>query len=176
VIVFIQEEAVQPGVPLEIVLISKTYVGAEQEVFYVHKASVLPSDIAEVIKYGLVAGWKPRIPGSETYKIDDGFLDLKEYRLRLPKWWRMLVKKKDGSVLAGSLVMWRPQEGWFTITDDERKNGGKPIRIDLSDVESAIEKDHREHDPGTFGLEDVDVLDRARKHGWKGTAQDESNF
>ena len=74
------------------------------------------------------------------------------------------IKLKDGRAFCGPLWTWRPTEGWFAVVDEEGVNGGNPIEIRLSEVESAVSLEHIVH-PGV--VEDVDLIARARKEGWK---------
>jgi hypothetical protein len=75
------------------------------------------------------------------------------------------ITLKDGRQFSGPLWTWRPTEGWFTVVDEEGVNGGNPIEIKLSEVESAVNLGQMVH-PGV--VEDVDLLAQARKDGWQG--------
>ena len=57
---------------------------------------------------------------------------------------------------------WRPKQGWFSLVGDVDDDG--PVIIYLKDVESAIEYGQRTR---IDKIEDVDLLERARKDGWK---------
>jgi len=71
------------------------------------------------------------------------------------------VRMKDGRTFCGSIWTFRPEEGWFSIPDDE----SAPDRIYLRDVASAVTRGDR----CRYGrIEDVDLLERARRQGWQG--------
>jgi hypothetical protein len=71
------------------------------------------------------------------------------------------VIMKDGRKFSGPLWDWRPVEGWFSIPSDENA----PEKIFLRDVASAVNHGLR---TGIGKIEDVDLLERARKNGWDG--------
>jgi hypothetical protein len=73
-----------------------------------------------------------------------------------------LVTMKDGRTFCGPVWTWRPQEGYFTLGGDD----DAPDRVMLRDVASAVVKDQR---VGIGRIEDVDLLERARREGWDGT-------
>lgn len=83
-----------------------------------------------------------------------------------------IVKLKDGREFCGDIWTWRPMEGWFTLTDDESVNGGKPIRIELKDVESAKSMGQRVNVHSPPEGEDRDELARARREGWRNEEED----
>lgn len=72
------------------------------------------------------------------------------------------VKMKDGRSYYGPIYMWRPKEGWFSIPSDDTPGSE---RIELSEVESAINYGIRTR---VDRIEDVDLLELARKEGWEG--------
>lgn len=71
----------------------------------------------------------------------------------------VIVKMKDGRDLSGPLYMWRPLDGYFSIVLD-----GEPGRIELADVASAVQLEQR---TSTTTVENVDLLERARRDGWR---------
>ena len=75
----------------------------------------------------------------------------------------VIVKMKDGNRFSGPLLRWRPREGWFSLF--ATVEGQEPPVIQLAEVESAIQKGQR---VGIQRIEDVDMLERARKDGWDG--------
>jgi hypothetical protein len=70
------------------------------------------------------------------------------------------VKMKDGTKYCAPIYMWRPQEGWFSLMDNDA-----PDQIRLADVESAIEEGQR---VTVNRIEDADLLAKARRDGWDG--------
>lgn len=71
----------------------------------------------------------------------------------------MTVTMKDGTVIRGPLWEWQPEEGWFQLVGDE----DMPDRIWLRDVQSAVNHGQR---TSVDKVENVDLLDRARREGW----------
>lgn len=67
-----------------------------------------------------------------------------------------LVTLKNGKRVEGPIWTWRPSEGWFELAGED----GGPIRFD--DVLSAEVEERTA--PGI--VENVDLLERARKDGW----------
>lgn len=74
------------------------------------------------------------------------------------------VKLKNGKVLSGSLWEWRPREGWFTLTTND---GLEEIR--LAEVAAAFQQGQR---VVVDRVQDVDLLQRARKDGWNEQGKD----
>lgn len=75
------------------------------------------------------------------------------------------VTLKNGKKYSAPIWEWNPREGFFTIIDNDFENDGKPIRVELADVESAVTPKKMVY---AFGpLIDEDQLERARKAGWK---------
>lgn len=70
------------------------------------------------------------------------------------------VIMKDGRKFCGPIWEFRPQAGYFTIVDN-----AAPDIIKFSECKSIIT--HVRTHPNV--VEDIDVLERARKEGWDGT-------
>lgn len=69
------------------------------------------------------------------------------------------VTMKDGRVFEGPIWVFRPVDGWLTLSCDDA-----PDIIYLRDIESAI----TEHERISVSLTNVrvDELEQARKYGW----------
>jgi hypothetical protein len=68
------------------------------------------------------------------------------------------VIMKDGRTFYGHLWNWQPQEGWFSLVNDE-----SPDRIYLRDCNLAVDRQQRVQ----IDLQiDVDLFERARREGW----------
>lgn len=78
------------------------------------------------------------------------------------------ARLKDGRVLDGAIWDWRPNEGWFSLTDDDNLNDGSPIRIELADCAAVVTRDARVDVHSSPDGELRDELARARRDGWKG--------
>lgn len=72
------------------------------------------------------------------------------------------VKMKDERTYCGPIWVWRPQEGWFSVVDND---AGGAVRIELAECESAVTGGQRVR---SGVVEDRDELARARKMGWDG--------
>ena len=70
------------------------------------------------------------------------------------------VRLKDGRTYCGPIWAWCPSEGWFSLTDAEENL----VKIQLADVAEASKIERL--DVGGRE-EEVDLLERARKDGWK---------
>jgi hypothetical protein len=73
------------------------------------------------------------------------------------------VTLKDGQVLVGPIWEWRPRDGWFSLAGFE----DGPVEIQLANVAEA----HEEERVGPGRVERVDLLERAKKDGWKDVHQ-----
>lgn len=77
------------------------------------------------------------------------------------------VKMRDGRTYSAPIWEWRPEEGYFTIIDNEYENGGSPIRIEISEVVEATTLglwSAADYASGTLKVRDE--LARARATGW----------
>lgn len=76
------------------------------------------------------------------------------------------ISLKDGTKLTGVLWLFRPREGYLTLTGAQ--DDGNPMLIKLIDCASAIQEKVLVHkDEGPV---DQDLLKRARDQGWDGVS------
>lgn len=71
-----------------------------------------------------------------------------------------VVEKLSGEIVSGILWSLKPSSGWLVIVDDDDVE----YIVDLKDIKSAVTITRNEENQVT---ETIDVLEKARRLGWK---------